>query len=143
VLDFDGSIKIMSTRCSHGSCKLIALKLRNSCSYIVLTKLFELQMYVVSNIMSYMRWNSCDLFNNIHTHRNRLSYNELQMVITTQKIPLFIWLGRNMLACFIGIYHLINTPISKLHCSYNNNIRHCAMGTRIPHLWKRPMCVML
>ncbi len=42
-------------------------------------------MYTISHIVSYIHCNSCNLSNNTHPHRNTLCYNELQMVIVTQK----------------------------------------------------------
>jgi hypothetical protein len=42
-------------------------------------------MYTISHIMSYIHCNSCNLSNNTHPHRKTSSYNELQMVIVTQK----------------------------------------------------------
>ncbi len=120
MLDFNGSIKIMSTWCYHGSCKLIALKLHNSCSYIVLSKLFKLHMYMVSHIMSYMRCNSCDLSNNIHTHRNRLNYN-----VSLQLKNLVARLAANhsifsQCSCFPNICNLI---ASFKYCPANRRYR--------------------
>jgi hypothetical protein len=36
-------------------------------------------MYIVSHVVSSIHCNSCNLSNNIHTHRNILSCNELQI----------------------------------------------------------------
>jgi len=74
--------KVRSTWCYHCSCKLITLKIYNSCSYIIVIKL---HMYVISHMLSCIHYNSCNLSNNIHTHRNTFSYNELQVVIVTEK----------------------------------------------------------
>jgi hypothetical protein len=52
--------KLTSTWCYHCSCKLIALELHNSCSYIVVTKLHELHMYIVSHMVNYICYNSCE-----------------------------------------------------------------------------------
>jgi hypothetical protein len=65
--------KVTSTWCYHCSCKLVALKLHNSCSYIVVIKLLELHIYIVSYIVSYICYNACDLSNSTHTRRNMLS----------------------------------------------------------------------
>jgi len=73
--------KVTSTWHHQGSCKLVALKLHSS-SYIIVTKLHELHMYMVLYMMS---CNSCDLSNSTHVHKNMLSRNELQMVIVIQK----------------------------------------------------------
>jgi hypothetical protein len=62
---------------------VIALKLHNSCSYIVVIELQKLHMYTISSMMNYIYCNSCDLFDNIHAHKNTSSCNELQMVIAT------------------------------------------------------------
>jgi hypothetical protein len=40
---------------------------------------------MVSHMVNYICCNSYNLSNNIHTHKNMLNCNELQMVITTQK----------------------------------------------------------
>jgi hypothetical protein len=77
--------KMTLTWCYHGSCKLFALKLHNSCSYIVVIKLHELHMYIVSHTVSCIYYNSCNLSNSIHTYKNMQSCNEWQMVIVTQK----------------------------------------------------------
>jgi len=74
----------MSTWSQHGSYKLIALELHISCSYIVITESHELHMYTVSHMVSCILCNSCDLSDSIHTYKNTLSCNELQMVIATQ-----------------------------------------------------------
>jgi len=74
--------KVRSTCCYHCNYKLVTLKLYSSCSYIVVTKL---HICTISHIVSYIHCNSCNLSNNIHPHRNTLSYNELQMVTVTQK----------------------------------------------------------
>jgi hypothetical protein len=68
--------------CSY---KLVALKLHNSYSYIVIIELHELHMYTISHMVSYIHCNSCNLSNNIHACRNTLICNELQMVFTTPK----------------------------------------------------------
>jgi len=52
---------------------------------MVVIKLNELHMYMVSHMVNYIHYNSYDLSNSTHTHKNTLSYNELQMVITIQK----------------------------------------------------------
>jgi hypothetical protein len=52
---------------------------------MVVIKLNELHMYMVSHMMNYIHYNSYDLSNSIHTHKNILNYNELQMVIAIQK----------------------------------------------------------
>jgi hypothetical protein len=62
--------KLTSTWCYHCSCKLVALELHNSCSYIVVTKL---HMYTISHIVNHICYNSCDLSNSSHTYRNMLS----------------------------------------------------------------------
>ncbi len=77
--------KVTSTWHHQGSCKLVALKLHTSYSYIIVTNLHELHMYMVSYMVSCIPCNSCDLSNSTHVHRNMLSCNELQMVIVTQK----------------------------------------------------------
>jgi hypothetical protein len=56
----------------HSSCKLVALKLHNSCSYIIVTKLNELHMYTISHTMNCICWNSCDLFDSIHNHKKSI-----------------------------------------------------------------------
>ncbi len=66
--------KVMSTWCHHDSCKLVALELHIGYSYIVLTKLQELHMYMVSHTMS---CNSCKLFDSTHVCKNMMNYNEL------------------------------------------------------------------
>jgi hypothetical protein len=80
---------MMSTWHYYKSCKLVALKLHDSCFYIVVTKLHELHMYIVSHTMSCIRYSSCNLSNNTHTHRKYVELqwivNELQMVIVAQK----------------------------------------------------------
>jgi hypothetical protein len=63
---------------------LITLELHNSCFYIVIIELHELYMYTVLHITNYICYNSYNLSNNnSHVYKNILSYNELQMVITT------------------------------------------------------------
>jgi hypothetical protein len=52
---------------------------------MVVIKLNELHMYIVSHMMNYIHYNSYDLSNNTHIHKNTLSYKELQMVIAIQK----------------------------------------------------------
>jgi hypothetical protein len=74
--------KVRSTWCYRCNYKLVALKVYSSYSYIIITKL---HMYTISHIVSYIHCNSCNLSNNTHPHRNTLCYNELQMVIVTQK----------------------------------------------------------
>jgi hypothetical protein len=56
---------------------------------------------------------------------------------------LFIWLGKNIIAYFIRLYHLIDTPSSWSHINSKTNIRHCAINIRIPLLWNRSMCDVL
>jgi hypothetical protein len=51
--------KIMSTWRYHCSCNLVALKLYNNCSYIVVIVLHELHMYMVSHMVSFIHCNSC------------------------------------------------------------------------------------
>jgi len=63
----------------------VANKLHCNCLYIIVIELHELHMYKVLHTMNYIRCNSCDLFDNIHTCRNTLSWDELQMVIAIQK----------------------------------------------------------
>jgi hypothetical protein len=70
----------------HGTCKLGALELHNSWSYIIIIKLHKLDVCIVSHMVSCIHYNSYDLFDNTHTRRNTLSCNELQMVIATQKL---------------------------------------------------------
>jgi hypothetical protein len=77
VSNFDGSIKDPSTWCHHCSYKLVALELHNSSFYMVITKLHELHMYIVSYTMCCIHFNSCDLFNSTHVHRNTLNCNEM------------------------------------------------------------------
>jgi hypothetical protein len=77
--------KVTSTWHHHVSWKLVALKLHSSCSYMIVTKLHELHMYMVSYMVSCIRCNSCNLSNSTHAHRNMLNHNELQMIIVTQK----------------------------------------------------------
>jgi hypothetical protein len=77
--------KVTSTWRHHNSCKLVALKLHSSCSYIIVVELHKLHMYMVSYMVSCIPCNSCNLPNSTHAHRNMLSCNELQMVIITQK----------------------------------------------------------
>jgi hypothetical protein len=74
--------KVTLTWHYHGGCKLVALDLHCSYSYITV---IDLHMYTISCIVNYIHSNSCDLSNNIHTHKNMLSCNELQMVIPTLK----------------------------------------------------------
>jgi hypothetical protein len=69
----------------HSNCKLVALELHNSCSYIVVIELQKLHMYTISSMMNYICCNSCNLFDNIHAHKNTSSCNELQIVIATKK----------------------------------------------------------
>jgi hypothetical protein len=71
--------------CYHGSCKLVTIKLHNSYSYIIVIELHKLHMYTVSHMASCIHYNSCNLSDNTHIHKNMLSCNELQMVIATQK----------------------------------------------------------
>ncbi len=66
-------LKVMSTWYYHGSWKLVALELYNNCFYMVVIKLNELHMYTVSHMMNYIHYNSYDLSNNTHTHKNTLS----------------------------------------------------------------------
>jgi hypothetical protein len=81
--------KMTSTWHYYGNCKLVALELHNSCSYIVVIKLHELHMYIVSHTMSCIRYSLCILSNSIHTGRKYVELqwivNELLMVIATQK----------------------------------------------------------
>jgi len=77
--------KVTSTWRHHSSRKLVALKLHNNCSYIIVIELHKLHMYMVSYMVSCIPCNLCNLSNGTHTHINRLSCNELQMVIVTQK----------------------------------------------------------
>jgi hypothetical protein len=81
--------KMMLTWHYYGICKLVALELHNNCSYIVVTKLHDLHMYIVSHTMSCICCSSCNLFNNTHTHKKYVELqwivNELQIVIATQK----------------------------------------------------------
>ncbi len=72
----------MSTWCDHYSCKLIALKLHINCSYVFINWVAWV-VYVYN--FTYDATNSCDLFDNIHVHRNMLNCNELQMLIAAQK----------------------------------------------------------
>jgi hypothetical protein len=69
--------KMMSTWHYHASCKLVVLGLRNNCSYIIVNELYKLHMYMVSYMMSCIYCNLCNLWNNIHAHRNKLNCNEL------------------------------------------------------------------
>jgi hypothetical protein len=80
--NFDGLTKKTSLWYYHCSCKLVAIESHNSCSYIIV---IELHMYTISHIVNCICWNSCNLSNNMHAHRNTLSCNELQMVIAIQK----------------------------------------------------------
>ncbi len=68
-----------------GSCMILALELRNIYSYTLVIELQELHMYTISHMVNCIPCNSFDLFNNIHTHKNVLNCNEMQMVIATQK----------------------------------------------------------
>jgi len=63
--------------CYYCSCKLVASKLHNSCSYIVVTKLHNLHMYMVSHMVSCIHCNSCNLSNSTHVLKNMPSCNEL------------------------------------------------------------------
>jgi hypothetical protein len=83
--NFDGSMKSNVSMMLHDNCKLAALELHNSCSYIIVIKLQKLHTYTISSMMNYIYCNSCSLFDNIHAHKNTSSCNELQMVIATQK----------------------------------------------------------
>jgi hypothetical protein len=47
MLDFDGSMKSNVSMTLHGNCKLVALELHNSCSYIVVIELQKLHMYTI------------------------------------------------------------------------------------------------
>jgi hypothetical protein len=85
--------KVMLTWHYHYSCKLVALELHNSCSYIAITKLHKLHMYMVSHMVSYIYCNSCNLTNSTHICRNPLSCNEVQMVLQFKN--LFIRLTAN------------------------------------------------
>ncbi len=42
-------------------------------------------MYTISHMVCFIHYNSCNLSNNTHAHKNMISCNELQKVITTQK----------------------------------------------------------
>jgi ribulose kinase len=75
-------MKMMLTWHYHGSCKLIALKLHNNYSYIVVIELHKLHMYMVSHMVGCIRRSSCNLSNNTHAHKNTLSCNELYNWIT-------------------------------------------------------------
>jgi hypothetical protein len=57
----------------HGCYKLVASKLHNNYSYIVITKLHELHMYMVSHMMTYIHCNWCNLFDSTHTYNNMSS----------------------------------------------------------------------
>jgi len=50
----------------NSSCKLVALELHNSCSYIVVTKLHELHTYIIPYTMNCVFCNSCNSFDNTH-----------------------------------------------------------------------------
>jgi hypothetical protein len=52
---------------------------------MVVIKLNELHMYIVSHMVNYIHYNLYDLSNNTQIHKNTLNYNELQMVIAIQK----------------------------------------------------------
>jgi hypothetical protein len=81
MLNFDGSMKINVSMMLHGNCKLVALELHNNCSYILVIEMQKLHMYTISPMMNYIYCNPCNLFDNIHAHKNTSSCNELQMVI--------------------------------------------------------------
>jgi len=66
--------KVMLAWHYHGSCKLVALELHNSCFYIVVIELHKLHMYMVSYAMGCIHCNSCNLFNSIHAYKNIMSY---------------------------------------------------------------------
>ncbi len=83
--NFINQWKVMSTWRHHNSCKLVALKLHSSSSYIIVVELHKLHMYMVSYMVSCIPCNSCNLSNSTHTHKNMLTCNELQMIIATQK----------------------------------------------------------
>jgi hypothetical protein len=85
MLNFDGSMKINVSMMLHGNCKLVALELHNNCSYILVIEMQKLHMYTISPMMNYIYCNPCNLFDNIHAHKNTSSCNELQMVIVIQK----------------------------------------------------------
>jgi hypothetical protein len=74
-----------STWCFNDGCKQVVLELFSSYSYIIVIKLHKLHLHMVSHIVSCIYCNSCNLFDNIHTHRNTLNYNELQIIIVILK----------------------------------------------------------
>jgi hypothetical protein len=118
----------------YGSCKLVALELHNSCSYIVVFKLHELHMYIVSHTMNCIHCSSCNLFNSTHTCRKYVELqwivNELQMVIATQKPSckvsckslhfLIVQFDDNIFTCvYFFLYH-INIMLEWLNNSHKN-----------------------
>ncbi len=76
--------KIKSTQHYHWNSKLVALELHNNFSYIIVTELHKLHMYMVSHAKNCIYCNSFDLLNNTHVHRNTLNCNELQIIIVIQ-----------------------------------------------------------
>jgi hypothetical protein len=70
----------------NNSCKLVALELHNSYSYIVVTKLHKLHTNIVPYIVSCVFCNSCNSFDNTHDVEICWVLMKLQMVIAIQKL---------------------------------------------------------
>jgi hypothetical protein len=64
---------------------VVALKLHSNYFYILVTKLHELYMYMISYTVNCICCNSYNLSNSTHIRRNSLSCNNLQIVIAIEK----------------------------------------------------------
>ncbi len=73
----------------------------------------------------------------------QVNYNVVRIVHGLGDAIVYMVGKEHVLVCFIRLCHLIDTQNSSLHYSSNINIKRCAISTRTPHLWKRPMFVML
>jgi hypothetical protein len=62
----DGWMEKKLAKHYNNSCKLVALELHNSYSYIVVTKLHKLHTNIVPYIVSCVFCNSCNSFDNTH-----------------------------------------------------------------------------
>jgi hypothetical protein len=92
---------------------LVALKLHNNYSYIVVIELHDLHMYTFSQMVSCILCNSFHLSNNIHICRNVLNCDEMQMIIATQKPNckvscksphfLIVWTKLQLIGVMLGV----------------------------------------
>ncbi len=62
----DGWMKKTLAKHYNNSCKLLALELHNSCSYVIVFKLHELHTYMVSYTVNCVCCNSCNFLGNTH-----------------------------------------------------------------------------